>query len=258
MKSFSAWMLLCLLVSASLCAAAQQPMGSRREAAEELFALANQSRAQSGAGPLKWDRALADAAFLHCERMVQEGEISHRYGGEPDLTARAAASGAHFSLIEENIALGPHAARIHQGWLASPGHRRNLLNPEVDRVGIAVIESRGDLYAVADYAQAVAVLSTAQVEGQIAGLIHMGGVEIRRDPHDARLACAEDRGIPGGATGPQALFVMRWQGADLDHLPQDLVNRLGTGRYRSAEVGACPAHSDQGGFTVYRLAVLLY
>jgi hypothetical protein len=54
------------------------------------------------------------------------------------------------------------------------------------------------------------------------------------------------------------LFVMRWQGADLDHLPQDLVNRLGTGRYRSAEVGACPAHSDQGGFTVYRLAVLLY
>jgi hypothetical protein len=239
-----------------LSAAAQQ--GPLPAAAEQLFALANQSRAQARAVPLKWDRSLAEAAMRHCEWMVREGEISHRYGGEADLTGRAAAAGAHFSLIEENIALGPHASTIHEGWLNSPGHRRNLLNPEVDRVGIAVIESRGDMYAVADYSQAVAVLSTSQVEAQIGSLVRMGGVAIRSDPHDARLACMEDRGIPGGLTGPPVMFVMRWQGADLEHLPQDLVERLGSGRYRSADVGACPARTDQGGFTMYRLAVLLY
>ena len=32
-----------------------------------------------------------------------------------------------------------------------PGHRTNLLNPEVDRVGVAVVATRGVLYAVADY-----------------------------------------------------------------------------------------------------------
>ena len=51
---------------------------------------------------------------------------------------------------------------------------------------------------------------------------------------------------------------MRWQGADLDHLPQDLVNRLGSGEYAQADVGACPAEGGQGTFTVYRVAVLLY
>jgi len=80
----------------------------------------------------------------------------------------------------------------------------------------------------------------------------------RRDGHDARLACAMDHGFPAGVTGGQPMFVMRWQGADLEHLPQDLVNRLGSGRYQSAEVGACPARPDAGGFTDYRLAALLY
>jgi hypothetical protein len=81
---------------------------------------------------------------------------------------------------------------------------------------------------------------------------------MRRDDHDARLACRVDHGFPAGMTDGEPMFVMRWQGADLDHLPQDLVDRLGSGRYRFAEVGACHPRSAQEGFTFYRLAVLLY
>ena len=44
---------------------------------------------------------------------------------------------------------------IHDEWMQSPGHRTNLLNPDVDHVGVAVVESRGVLYAVADYERAV-------------------------------------------------------------------------------------------------------
>jgi Cysteine-rich secretory protein family len=241
---------------ATLCAAAQA--GPRPGAAEELFALANQSRAQAGLEPLRWDRTLADAAMRHCERMAQEGPISHRYGGEPDLTERVAATGSHFSLIEENIAVGSYAAQIHEGWMNSPGHRRNLLAPEVDRVGIAVIETRGALYAVADYARGVQVLTAPQLEAKIIELVRMSGIAVRRDPHDARLACMLDRGFPAGMTGGQPLFVMRWQGADTEHLPQGLVNRLGSGQYQAADVGACEARGEERGFTAYRLAVLLY
>lgn len=261
MRFFRVPFLICLLlVLLPFTAAAQRPsqQGSRPAAAEELFALANQSRAQAGAGPLRWDAALARAAMLHCERMVQEGPIAHRYGGEPDLTERTSAAGAHFSLIEENIAVGSYAAQIHDGWMHSPGHRTNLLNPQVDRVGIAVIEVHGGMYAVADYSRGVSVLSAEQVESRVGELLHMSGIAMRRDDHDARLACRVDHGFPSGMTGSQPMFVMRWQGADLDHLPQDLVDRLGSGRYRSAEVGACQPRSAQEGFTVYRLAVLLY
>jgi len=40
-------------------------------------------------GTLQWDPALAAAAQQHCLRMAQDGSISHRYNGEPELTDRA-------------------------------------------------------------------------------------------------------------------------------------------------------------------------
>lgn len=193
----------------------------------------------------------------HCMRMVSEGPIAHRYGGEQDLGPRAAAAGAHFSLIEENVALGSYADQIHQGWLDSPGHRRNLLNPEVDRVGIAVVAARGVLYAVADYSRDVSALSPAQVESRIADLVRMSGVKIVRDPEDARAACQTEHGFPKSMHS-EAAFVMRWQGSDLEHLPQPLVDKLGSGRYRQAAVGACSPTESSGSFTAYRIAVLLY
>jgi hypothetical protein len=51
---------------------------------------------------------------------------------------------------------------------------------------------------------------------------------------------------------------MRWQDADLTRLPRPLEDHLATGQYRQAAVGSCPAQSDEGAFTAYRVAVLLY
>jgi len=226
--------------------------------AEQLFAMANEARVEAGQGRLTWDPALAEAAMKHCLRMAAEGPISHRYGGEPDLTARAAEAGAHFSLIEENIAVGSYPGRIHQGWLDSPGHRANLLNPDITHVGVAVVAAQGVLFAVADYARAVPVLAPAQVENTVATLLREKGLSILRDSADARAACRLDRGLPSlaGAEPPQ--FVMRWQGPDVDRLPSDLAGRLASGRYRKAAVGSCPALNAEGSFTIYRVAVLLY
>ena len=51
---------------------------------------------------------------------------------------------------------------------------------------------------------------------------------------------------------------MLWQGPDLTHLPQQLVDRLSSGQYHRAAIGNCPAQSDQNAFSAYRIAVLLY
>ncbi len=226
--------------------------------AEQIVALANQTRAQAGAGRLQWDPALAQAALYHCRRMAAEGPISHRYGGELDLAARAGQAGAHFSLIEENVAIGPSAYEIHQQWLHSPGHRSNLLNPEVDRIGVAVVASRGVLYAVADYARGVQSLSAAEVEGRVGALINASGVSILGDPSLARKACATDGGIPHPTGSATPGFVMRWQGSDLAQLPKPLTDHLASGRYQHAAVGSCPAQGTDSSFSSYRLAVLLY
>lgn len=259
MNSFRVWVFTSLVMGLmGWSAPAQRGESVPQPAkAEQLFAMANATRAQEGRGRLVWDQALADAAMKHCVRMVFEGPLSHRYGGEPDLSSRAGDAGAHFSLIEENIAIGPYPGSIHQGWLDSPGHRENLLNPEIDRVGIAVIAARGVLYAVADYSRAVAVLSQSQVEAQVGSLLRTRGISLLRENGDARAACRLDKGLPSdGANTP--LFVMRWQDANLDQLPPRLVESLASGRYRRAAVGSCPPRGAEGSFTVYRIAVLLY
>ena len=224
----------------------------------QIVALANQARAEAGAGPLKWDAALATAAREHCLQMAAEGPISHRYEGEPGLANRAAQAGAHFSLVEENVAFGPDPAAIHEGWMRSPGHRENLLNPQVDRVGVAVVASRGAIYAVADYERAVPVFSSAQAESKVAALVEARGAYVLHDTAAARAACAMNHGFPRSSAGLQPQFIMRWQDADLNRLPRQLAEKLSSGEFRQAAVGCCPAQNQEEAFTAYRLAVLLY
>ena len=227
-------------------------------AAVQLLALANQARSAAGAGALKWDDALAVAARKHTQRMAAEGPIGHRYPGELDLSERAGLAGAHFDLIEENVAIGATPDQIHDEWMHSTGHRQNMLNPEVDRVGIAVIASRGVLYATADYAHGVQKFSQQQVEEHIANQIRNSGVKILPNPALAREACRLENGVPRTNGGVPPSFVMRWQDSDLSHLPKTLADQLASGNYRDAAVGSCDPAGESGTFTAYRIAVLLY
>lgn len=227
-------------------------------AGEQLMALANQARARAGVVRLQWDEKLAEAARQHCLRMAAEGPIAHRYGGEPDMATRASQAGAHFDVIEENVAVGPSPSEIHEEWMESPGHRANLLSNDVNRVGIAVVAARGVLYAVADYSHGVQSLDEGQVEARVANLIRNSGVTVLADHAQARAACATDRGVPAARGGLQPMFVMRWQDADLSELPRALAQKLASKQYSQAEVGSCPAQNLEGDFTAYRVAVLLY
>lgn len=225
--------------------------------AEQIFALGNQARTQAGVARLVWDPDLAEAALEHCRRMAAEGPLSHRYGGELSLTARAAKAGAYFSLIEENLAIGPTPGAIHQSWMQSPEHRENLLNPQVNHVGIAVVYARGVLYAVADFSAAVMRLTPQQIEAQVSSLVRATGVAILPNTAVARAACAsDDSWLPPAANQPA--WMIRWQNSDLSDLPQQLLKQLRSGKYRHAAVGGCPAHLDNTAFTSYRVAVLLY
>ena len=228
-----------------------------RSKAQQLFLMGNQARAAQGLSPLEWDAALAAAALNHCARMAAEGPLSHQYAGEPDLSERAGHAGAHFSLIEENIAEGPQPATIHQAWMNSPGHRENLLNPEVDRVGVAVVARGNMLFAVADFGHAVPVLTQEQVEAKVSNMVEATGVAAQGSSEGARQACALDHGLPASLDNRRPEFIMRWQDAELQRLPAALIERIGTGKYHEAAVGSCPAQSAETTFTVYRVAVLL-
>lgn len=251
------------LVLLLLCAPAWMQAGAQERRniqpeAEQLMALANQARTAAGAPPLHWDSALAEAARKHTLRMVAEGPIAHQYPGELNVSERAGLAGAHFDLIEENVAVAQTSTAIHDGWMQSRGHRENMLNPEADAVGIFVVASHGVLYATADYAREVQALTLEQVESRFADQIRNAGVKVLTDHSVARAACVSDNGVPKSAEAAPPSFVMRWEGSNLNRLPQRLVDQLALRRYQRAAVGSCNTHGDDGTFTSYRVAVLLY
>jgi hypothetical protein len=123
-------------------------------------------------------------------------------------------------------------------------------------VGVALVAGRHGLYAVADYERIVPMLSQAQIEAQVAGLLH--GVAILPDHSLARTSCAAEGAMPHPASGPKPHFAMYWEGTQLTQLPQSLVSELATGKYRQAAVGSCSAQGQEDAFTSYRIAVLLY
>jgi hypothetical protein len=219
-----------------------------------LYALANQARAGYGLAPLQWDPALAASAMRHCVLMAPARQIEHRYRNEDDVPLRASQAGAHFSLIEENIASGPDASGIQQAWMSSPEHRANLLNPSIDRVGLAVVSRNGQLYAVADYARAVPMLTQTQVESAVAAQLRARGVAVLRDTSQARAYCASN----GGFRTVGARLMTRWQNSDVTQLPSNVLSELSSGAYHHAAVGSCLDQDQAGTFTTYRVAVILY
>ncbi len=139
-------------------------------------------------------------------------------------------------------------------WMASEGHRANLLDAGVDSVGIAVVQKGRQLYAVEDFSHAVTQLSVTQQEGQVGRLLTATGVQLVGETADARQTCSMSSGFVGSRT---PMFVMRYSSSSLDRLPDQLTLKLKSGKYREAAVGACIT-GKQTSFMVYNVAVLLY
>ena len=90
------------------------------------------------APPVKLSATLGDVAFGHADDMAR-----HNYFEHEDLTGRSPADrvravGYQEKLVGENIAYGPKSAEeVVQGWLDSPGHCENIMDPRFAEMGIA-------------------------------------------------------------------------------------------------------------------------
>lgn len=232
-------------------------------AEQYLLAAANRERINRGLKLLRRDPVLAQAAAFHALQMADHADISHEFPGEPDLAARAAAAGVKFSLIAENVGEAPDAILIHDMWMESAGHRENLLEPNVNVVGISVIVRDGQLYAVEDLASTVEALTIDQQESTVSTLIETSGIPVAnkleaKAAESAIKAARQTCTMSTGFAGPRRpWFVMRYTAATLTQLPTALQTRIGSGKYHQAAVGAC-SPTDASPFTSYSIAVLLY
>lgn len=218
-----------------------------------LLNAANRDRAAAGLQPLKWDTALAAAAHEHALRMAKANALSHQFPGEPPMQDRACDAGAHFSRVAENIAEGPSIPGLHTQWMNSPPHRANLMDPQLNAVGISVVQAGNTYFAVQDFATAAAALSLEEQERRITSQLAALGLENVSATAEARKACELDRGF----TGQRQATVVRYETADLRRLPDEIEQRVRAGKYHSAAVGACAAEGSAV-FTQYKVALLLF
>ncbi|MCC6312624.1 MAG: CvpA family protein [Thermomicrobiales bacterium] len=111
------------------------------DAERALFDLVNAERARAGLRSVAVDDELTSVARAHSEEMFRLGYFDHRSPISGDPADRLTAAGISYFISGENLALAPSAAKAHDGLMASPGHRANILNPSYTRLGIGIVRS---------------------------------------------------------------------------------------------------------------------
>lgn len=121
-----------------------EPVETEVEA--QIIEQANAFRAAHGLGPLTENPVLTAEARVFAAYLARTGAFSHEADGH---TPRERAQGAGYASCElaENLAWEEDdadfrrrdlAADLMRSWEASPGHRRNLLLPDVVETGVGV------------------------------------------------------------------------------------------------------------------------
>jgi uncharacterized protein YkwD len=139
-RGLSTWV---VLASADATAAGPQaPLPATR-----ALQLVNEVRARGArcgersfgpAPPVRLSGTLAGVAFGHANDMARHNYFEHEDLAGHSPADRVRAVGYQEKLVGENIAYGPKSAdEVVQGWLDSPGHCENIMDPRFAEMGIA-------------------------------------------------------------------------------------------------------------------------
>ena len=100
-------------------------------------------RSMPPAPPLHWDGTLQTVAARHSRDMAVRNYFDHKSPEGRTVAERVKASPYKFYIVGENLAGGdPHVASAIQGWIDSPSHCANMMDPRFLDVGVACVGER--------------------------------------------------------------------------------------------------------------------
>jgi len=113
-----------------------------QESEEILINFVNKERQDRGLSKLDIDIQLQDVSRNYAKQMLEHGFFSHVSAVDgSDAGDRAMSVGISYGILGENLAYAPDVYIAHQGLMNSPGHRKNILTPEYNKIGIGVIDA---------------------------------------------------------------------------------------------------------------------
>ncbi len=116
--------------------------------ANEVFMLTNIEREKAGLSMFGQASALTKTAVVRANELVIKYLASHNRPDGREFHTAYDENGVIYKLAGENIAMGQRTPKeVVDGWMNSPGHRANILNPKFGRLGVGVaIDENGVLY----------------------------------------------------------------------------------------------------------------
>jgi uncharacterized protein YkwD len=103
--------------------------------------LINAYRKEKGLKPLKLNAALTEAAKAHSKDLAKWDRISHYGSDGSNPWDRVKRAGYNAKVAAENVGTGQASLdEVIKGWQASPGHNKNLLLPDIEHMGIALVQ----------------------------------------------------------------------------------------------------------------------
>lgn len=153
--------------------------------------LVNAERTDRGLGPLRANDRLDRAATGHAEDMVRNAYFAHESKEGTDVVARVRATDYLRDVgrwsVGENLAWGTgvlaRPETIVNSWMNSPGHRANILRPEMEEIGTGIV-----------------IGSPRGPEG--ATYVHVFGVAQRNSAADRSEDATSAPSTPGPSAGP--------------------------------------------------------
>lgn len=115
----------------------------------QIIELTNAFRRAERLGEVRQNRELTTAAKLFADYLARTGRFAHEADGR-EPAERAAAAGYRYCIVSENLAshldsrgfTSDGLARLAvDGWKGSPGHRKNMVDPDVTDIGVGVVRA---------------------------------------------------------------------------------------------------------------------
>ena len=106
----------------------------------QVLKLVNKERAKAGVPELKLDARLTKAAQIRSRELVQK--FSHTRPDGRDCLSALIDEGLDYSVAGENIAAGQQTPKqVVASWMASSGHRANILMEDYEYMGLGYTKS---------------------------------------------------------------------------------------------------------------------
>ncbi len=129
---------------------------ARADAGDEarLLTLTNQVRSSQGLAPLSIDAQLTAVAQAWAATLAERGVISHNPSVRSQVTG--------WKELGENVGVGGTVVAIHEGFVASPTHLANIVDPAFTKVGFGIVRPDARIFVVEVFMRPASAAAPAQ------------------------------------------------------------------------------------------------